>query len=149
MRDRDVRNAIVTALEATGAFNGVYLGSLNDISDQSADDDRAAAIEPISWQESDAWDDVATGEIQIDAQCRLTFIARDESFQVRDDSAEQLLSTACDALNGQSLAGLTLPPWTKVTSARWKPAVPPERQIVATFSYRYLVDTFASFDESE
>ncbi len=149
MRDRDVRNAILDALQATNRFDGVYLWSLKDSADQAAGDARAAAIQPISWTESDQWDDVAAGVIQIDAQCRLVLMARDESPDARDESAEQLLNAACNAINGQSLAGLTLPAWTKIRSARWKDAIPPERQIEATIVYRYLVDDLASFDETD
>lgn len=145
-RDRDVRNAIQAALMATGAFDNVYLWQLATFSDRSSEDARAAAIEPVGWKETDNWDDVASGTIEINATCKIAFLARDEDEQARDEACEDLLNTACNALNGQSLSDLTLPQWTKFTDATWKPAIPPERQIVTTFSYRYLVDNCTSFD---
>ena len=148
-RDRDIRNAIQAALVATNQFGNVYLWSLADVSDHSADDTLAATIEPAGWQESDSFDDTVTGLVQIDGSCTITFFSRFEEPQQRDEACERLLEFACNALNGQSLAGVTAPEWTKFTSARWEPASPPERRIGATFIYRYFVENFTSFDESE
>jgi hypothetical protein len=130
---------------ATEAFDNVYLTGFSDQSDENAQDVLAAAILPVSWQESDDYDDTVSGLMQIDGKVTIFFLARDEDQQVRDEKCELLLNTAANALNGQSLASLTFPEWTKFKSVQWIDPVPPERKIRATFAYSYYVDTFTSF----
>lgn len=145
-RDRDVRNAIVAALKATNAFDAIYTTGLPNFDDQSAEDVLAASIQPIEWVEIDAYDDAPAGYSQIESRLRLVFVARTEDPQVRDDSVEDLLEFARNALNAQVLAGITLPEWTKFASGKWEDPAPPERKITTVFTYRYLVSTWANFD---
>jgi hypothetical protein len=145
-RDRDVRNAIVAALEATNAFDAIYTTGLPNFDDQSAEDILAVSIQPIDWNERDEFDDAPSAYMQIESRLRLVFVARTADPQARDDSAEDLLDFARDALNGQVLAGITLPTWTKFSSGKWEDPTPPERKITAVFTYRYLVPTWADFD---
>jgi len=66
--------------------------------------------------------------------------------QLRDEGAELLLDTAANTLNGQSLAGLTMPALTRFSGWTWKDATPPERRIIASFSYQYIVEGWESYD---
>jgi hypothetical protein len=56
---------------------------------------------------------------------------------------------AANALNGQCLAGLTLPQLTNFTSWHWEKPAAPERQITAIFTYHYIVEGWNSYDTSE
>ena len=47
---------------------------------------------------------------------------RHDDPQLRDEGAELLLDTAANALNGQSLAGLTFPQTTRIIQWDWQPA---------------------------
>lgn len=145
-RDRDIRNAIVEALQATNAFDAIYTTGLPKLDDQSAEDLLAVSIQPIDWSESDAYDDAPAGYMQIEGRVRFVFVARAQDEQTRDDSVEDLLDFARNTLNAQVFAGVTLPTWTKFVSGKWEDPTPPERKITAVFMYRYLVPTWDGFD---
>lgn len=145
-RDRDIRNAMVAALEATNAFDAIYTTGLPKFDDKSAEDLLVVSIQPIDWSESDAYDDAPAGYMQIEGRVRFVFVARAQDEQARDDSVEDLLDFARNALNAQSLAELTMPTWTKFISGKWEDPAPPERKITAVFMYRYLVPTWTDFD---
>jgi hypothetical protein len=145
-RDRDVRNAIASALEASGFFDAVITTGLRKLDDQAAEDLRAVSIQPVSSTQSDTWDAPVAAYVQVDSTVRLIFVVRAQDEQTRDDTVELLLMHAQDLLNGQILAGITLPEWTKFTSYTWEDPTPPERKITAAFAYRYLVSGWNSFD---
>ena len=148
MRERDVRNAIKTALLATGAFSDVWLSGLPESCGRAASDLTAAAIEPSATSLTTGWDAQLAGGLDYTARLTVTLLARHEDPQLRDELAEQLLSTLHNAVNGQSLAGFTLPAKTLVQSWSWQPASPPERRIAATVSFSYLV-TWEGWDTSQ
>jgi hypothetical protein len=150
-RDRDVRLAIASILEATHEFDGVYVKSLSEVPSQRAGDARAVSIEPDTMDFSDDWgggptDSTDPPPLIVSARLRLTFMTRLDDPSARDDEAERLANVAANALNGQSLAGLTLPAFSRFESLKWLPPEPPERRVSATFVYRYIVDSWTSFD---
>lgn len=147
-RERDVRNAIQAALMATGAFSGVWITGLPEKCGQGASDLTAAAIEPVGTTCTTGWDSAPAGNLDYTATCTVTLLARHPDPQLRDELAEQLLDYLNNAINGQSLAGFTLPQKTMVTEWRWETATVPERRIAATISFAYLV-TWESFDISQ
>jgi hypothetical protein len=146
MRDRDVRNAIQTALVATGAFDGVYVWGLPEDYGSGASNAALAVIEPESSTQDDRWDAAPEGGLIATSRVTITLIFRAEDPQVRDEAAELLFDTAADALNGQSLAGLTLPQLTRFVSWRWEKPAPPERRIASIFSYQYIVEGWDFYD---
>jgi hypothetical protein len=148
MRDRDVRNAIAAALTATGAFDpgAVYLTGLPEDYGQPASETAAASIQPDSSTQEDRWDSQTDGGLLVTSRVRITLIYRHDDPQLRDEGAELLLDTAANALNGQNLAGLTLPGLTRFTGWTWLPATAPERRIQAGFSYAYIVEGWDSYD---
>lgn len=140
MRDRDVRNAIQAALMASGAFDGVWIWGLPENYGTGSSQLAAAAIEPSDSSQDDQWDGGAETGLVITSRVILTLFYRNEDPQLRDEGAELLFDTAANALNGQSLAGLTLPDMTRFLSWAWQAPESVERRIRATFSYQYLVD---------
>ena len=148
MRDRDVRNAIVAALQATGAFDagGVWITGLPEDRGAGASNVAAAAIEPVSSSLDDRWDAPPEGGLVVTSLVAITLLFRHEDAQLRDEAAELLFDTAANALNGQSLAGLTLPAMTRFTNWRWEKPAPPERRLTAIFSYQYIIDGWFNFD---
>ncbi len=150
MRDRDVRNAIVTALQATGAFDagGVWINGRPEDHGAGASNVAAAAIEPVSSSLDDRWDAPVEGGLVVTSVVAITLFFRHEDAQLRDEAAELLFDTAANALNGQSLAGFTLPGLTRFTSWRWEKPAPPERRITATFTYQYIIEGWYDFDIS-
>jgi hypothetical protein len=145
-RDRDVRNAIQTALVATGAFdNGfnspaVWIWGLPEDYGTGSSEQAAAAIVPMSSRQEDLWDAAATGGLVVTSRLGIILLYRHHDPQLRDEGAELLLDTTANALNGQSLAGLTLPQTTRVIQWDWQPVTVPERRINCVFSYQYVVD---------
>jgi hypothetical protein len=146
MRDRDVRNAIQAALIATNAFDDVWIWGLPENYGTAASKLAAAAIEPSSSNQDDRWDSQDAGGLIVTSSVRLTMLYRHDDPQLRDEGAELLLDTAANALNGQSLAGLTLPGLTRFASWSWQDAAPPERRITATFTYQYIVEGWDEYD---
>jgi hypothetical protein len=148
MRERDVRIAIRDALLATGAFADVWLSGLPESYGGAASDLTAAAIEPVATSLTTGWDAPLAGGLDYTARLNAVLLARHEDPQLRDELAEQLLAVLHNAINGQSLAGITLPGKTLVQSWAWQPAAPPERRIAAIVSYSYLV-TWEGWDTSQ
>ncbi len=146
MRDRDVRDAIQTALLATGAFDGVYLWGAPEVRGANSSLAAIALIEPVSSEQDDPFDSAVTGSLVVTSTVKISLVARNEDPQLRDESAELLLDLAANALNGQSLAGFTLPELTRMASWRWQNPIPPERTIEALFRYQYLVPLWNSYD---
>ena len=149
MRDRDVRNAIQTALFATGAFDGVFVWGLPEDYGSGASNAALAVIEPESSTQEDRWDAAPGGGLLITSRVTITLIFRAEDPQTRDEAAELLFDTAAATLNGQSLVELTVPQLTRFVSWRWERPAAPERRIASTFSYQYIVEGWDSYDTSE
>jgi hypothetical protein len=147
-RERDVRNAIHELLDVSGAFDGVYLSGLPEDRGERSGDRRAAVVEPDATTASDHWDDT-TGAMVMTATAALTFLARDDDPQLRDEAVELLLNTAAAVLNGRSLADATLPGSTRIRSWTWLKPNAPERRIVAKLEFQYLVEGWSGLDLSE
>jgi hypothetical protein len=149
MRERDVRAAIQVALMKTGAFSDVWLTGLPEDYGHGVSDLTAAAIEPVATSFTTGWDAQPGGGLDYTASLTVTLLARYPDPQLRDELAEQLLNHLADAINGQSLAGFTLPGKTMVTGWKWLQPSPPERRIAATVSFAYLVAAWDVFDVSQ
>jgi len=147
-RERDVRNAIQELLDVSGAFDGVYVSGLPEERGERAGDRRAAVVEPDGTTGSDLWDDT-TGAMTMTATVALTFLARDDDPQVRDEAVELLLNTAAAVLNGRSLADATLPGSTRIRSWTWLKPNAPERRIAAKLEFQYLAEGWSDFGLSE
>jgi len=148
MRDRDVRNAIHDILLATGAFDGVWIWGLPEDFGTGGSQLAAVAIEPQSSVLEDRWDSAPGGGLVITSRLTITLIQRDDDPQLRDEAAERLFELTAGALNSQCLSGLTLPQFSRFLDWRWEKPVAPERRIVATFSYSYIVEGWTAFDDS-
>jgi hypothetical protein len=125
-------------LEDTGAFDGVYLCGLPEDRGEPSGDARSVSIEPGETAVAAPWDDT-TGDMVMTCRVNLTILARDEDAQIRDETAELLLNVAANALNGQALAGASLPCMTRIRSWSWQKPKAPERRVAAVLEYQYLV----------
>lgn len=147
-RERDVRVAIYDLLDSTGAFDRVYPGTIPDGDCEPSGLSRTVSIEPSGTVLAAQGDDVH-GAITATATVMIVLRARDDDPTARDDAVELLLNTTAAALNGRSLAGVSLPGSTRLRSWTWRKAAPPERRIEATLEYLYLVEGWDGFDLSE
>ncbi len=147
-RDRDVRNAVQSALIATNAFDhgAVWIWGLPEDHGTGSSEQAAVAIVPMSSSQGDLWDAAAAGGLVITSRVQLVMLYRNEDPQLRDEGAELLLDATANALNGQSLAGLTFPQTTRITDWTWQPPAVPERRIQATLTYQYIVEGWESYD---
>lgn len=148
-RDRDVRNAIQAALLGTGAFDGVWIWGLPEDYGTGASQLAAAAIEPESSNQDDRWDGTTQIGLVVTSRVSLTLCYRHDDPQLRDEGVELLMDIAANALNGESLADLTLPDVTRFQSWQWQKPEAPERRIKATFTYQYFVEGWEAYDISE
>ena len=147
-RDRDVRDAIQTALTETGAFDEVFVWGLPEDYGSGASNAALAVIEPESSTQEDRWDAASGGGLIVTSRVAITLIYRAEDPQLRDEAAELLFDIAANALNGQALGGLTLPQLTRFVSWRWEKPTAPERRIASIFSYQYIVAGWDDYDVS-
>lgn len=146
MRDRDVRNAMQAALEATDAFSGVHVwGSPEDYGSGSSEQ-AAVWIIPQSSRQEDPWDAAAAGGLVITSRVAIVLLYRHEDPQLRDEGVELLLDTAANALNGQDLGGQIFPQTARIVQWDWQPPTAPERRINAIFSYQYIVEGWDEYD---
>src|SRR5262249_19536871 len=102
-----------------------------------------------SSTQEDRWDSQTDGGLLVTSRVKITVLFRLEDPQLRDEGAELLLDTAANALNGQNLAGITLPGMTRFTSWTWLPPMAPERRIAATFSYSYIAEGWGGYDTTQ
>jgi hypothetical protein len=152
-RDRDVRNAVQAALVATNAFDlmpsgepAVWIWGLPEDYGTGSSLQAAAAIIPQSSRQEDLWDAQPAGGLVITSRIGLVLLYRNEDPQLRDEGAELLLDTTANALNGQSLAGFTLPAHTRIVQWDWPPVTVPERRVNAVLSYQYIVEGWDEYD---
>jgi hypothetical protein len=145
-RDRDVRNAVVTALQATNAFDGVFVWGLPEDKGIGSSLRAAAIVSPMSSRQEDQWDAAPAGGLVITSRVQIVLLNRDEDPQLRDEGAELLLDNATNALNGQSLAGLTFTQTTRITQWDWQAPTVPERRINAVLTYQYIVEGWDEYD---
>ena len=146
MRDRDVRNAIQTALEATGAFNAVHVWGLPADYGSGSSEQAAAWIVPQSSRQEDLWDAALEGGLLVTSQVAIVMAYRDDDPQLRDEGAELLLEYTANALNGQDLGGQILPQTARLLGWSWQPPESAERRIQAMFVYQYINEGWDSYD---
>jgi hypothetical protein len=144
--EADVLAAAKRALDATNAFDKVYLGALPDVRGQSSRDLAAAAVLPLQGTAAGLADHSSSGPML----CRMTFslvvMARAEGEEERYREAGRLLSIAENAINGRALADLTHPATTRVSAWTWERDSAPERRVRATVSCDYLVPSWTGFN---
>lgn len=150
MRERDFRNALKAALEATGEFDEVTLIGLPETDGGSAASDALlAAIQPGRTSMLTGWDAAPAGGRAFTCQFLVTILARRSDPELCDDLAEQLLDVARNAVDGQALVpGFNEPQKTMATGWAWLPRTAPERRIAITITYNYVQDGWASADTS-
>ena len=131
---------------ATGYFDACYL---NPKESESAEDASACEIAAVDGRAESEWDSQENGTYYVDSRVVLTFIARHDDEQLRDERAELLLMAATNALRKNGFNGLAFPAWSVVGSWRWLEAEPPERAIEAPFAFRYEVDSWTGLNTAD
>lgn len=137
-------------LNATGRFELVEIAEPADVTNEvAADRIPAAIITPLSGEEMDFADD--TDDVRNDATSvfNLTLIVRSTEPRERFDLLDQLRSAVQNAINGKSLANLTVPAFTRVRRWQYQPAKDPEKRLVLTVEFRYIVAGHDDHDESD
>jgi len=134
---------------ATGMFDNVTLAGLPEDYASAAGSLALAVIEPFSVRQEDFWDSTAIEGLKITSVVEITFLARNEDPQLRDEKVEQMMNAAINVIQGQNLAEITVPEHTRFTSAKWLKPKAPERRIITTFTYEYLQIGWGSYDTAE
>jgi hypothetical protein len=149
LRDWDVLSDIRDRLIATGAFDGVHLSGLPAEYGRSAGETRMAVCTLSGWDDADDWDDAEDVSIPRAVAWTLTLFVRQSDPESRDREADRLANVAQNVLDGQSLAGITLPGLTKIRRGRWERSPAPERRLVLMGEFTYLVNAFDGHDTTE
>lgn len=148
-RDRDIRNAMRDACEATGLFDLATTGGLPEVNGGDSGQTAVIVIEPLNYIDSDPADEDFGPLLVRTGTARVTVLAIDQDGATRDELAEKLCHLASNACNGASLAGLTYPDKTRFTTWRWLKPSPPERRVEGTFTYQYEVGSFTDLGTAE
>ena len=121
-----IRNLVGDLLDQTGSLDGVYLSGLPEDRGESSEDTQAVAIEPWETTQTEPWNDYG-GDPLLTYRLNLSFLARHEDPQIRDEMVELLLNAA--ALGGNSLGSAAVPARTQIKSWPWEKPKAPERRI--------------------
>ena len=142
LRDRDIRQDLADRLEATRSFDAAVLTGLPEDFGRGSRLLRLAIIQPDRGAASHDWDDSPDGGLIVDGRAKVIVIVRDDDPRTRDEAAEQLVDIVCNAANGQSLGGLTLPAFTLIDQWVWKDPEHPERRVELELVYKYLAGSW-------
>lgn len=132
-----ILEAVAELLDATNAFDEVYLYSLPEDRGRKAGQLAAVAITPGRTVVEDRWDDAEGGEFVCRMTFNLTVLARDEDPARRDRLAYRLAAVAQNALNGASFGGSNVVEQTYVNGWNWPTEVAVERRVQATVQVPY------------
>lgn len=145
-RDTDIIDAVISALKATGAFDDVVWGEPPERHGRGADLSALAIVEPSDFTEIDRWDDEDGLGYETQPTFTLTIAVRNGDPRTRDRRVDRLLNIAKNALDGNGFDGLVVADKTILGRGKWTPATSPERRMVVTGQYAYLVDGSAAHD---
>jgi hypothetical protein len=131
-RDYDLWADARDRLEATGAFDLVAVGRPDERA-RPAVEAAACWVVPLDDDEMDIDPDLT----MVGCRFGLVIEARAEDVESRADTLDRLKNVAKNALNGQSLAGISLPGRTRVCKAahgrRRHPTAPMELTVEAPY----------------
>lgn len=147
-RDRQILKAIGTLLTATGAFDEVRTSGLPADRGLPSSDGKLVVLDLDQWQDRDRSDDPDATPQDRDVTFLCYVCVRMEDPDMRDDELDRLVQTATNAINGQSVLGVTLPEWTRLLAGKWMPPTAPERRVICRGSFRYLLDDFDSHNDA-
>lgn len=134
----DARDRLVE----TGVFDAVYRSALPESRGRSSADRIVAVVTPSDWEQTDESDDEDTVQSTRRARWTLTIIVREEDPETRERLLDQLLTTSQNALDGQTLGGITIPDWTRLRRGRYEPPVDVEQRMVVTGEFAYWIQGF-------
>ena len=144
--DFSILNDARDRLAALGVFDGVYRSALPEDKGQSSGDKLAAVVAPGDWDEVDERNDEETVQSTRRVRWALTLIARDDDPELREAALDDLLSASQNALDGVSLAGVTIPDWTRLRRGRYEPSQSPEQRMTVVGEFAYWVEGFDGHD---
>jgi hypothetical protein len=127
-------------LEATGVFDGVYLGDPKD-NFSGSDEGSVAFLHLQEWTES-GYQDTLQGRL---TKWTLILVARDADPSARDRRLSRLFRAAKTALDHRCLANYTYPDYTVLARARWEKAEDDERRLTVTGEWGYDLDDSEDF----
>lgn len=143
-----IRSDIQDRLERTKAFD-VVRGRLPEDVGFSGGAGRAACVEPAAGHQKPQWDGGEDTGIRVDDTVAVTLIARDNNPEVCDDVAGELLEHLKDAVDGQSLAEITVADLTYVASWSYLKPTSPERRVRCVVQYTLIREGWGGAEESD
>jgi hypothetical protein len=142
-RDRDAFAAIIAALEASGEFATVVIGSPLD-DRVTAGNDPWALVTPTEWEEGDDADPIVCVRR---VSFTLTIVVRHEDPGERFQRLDRLTAVAQDAIDGSDLNGGCLPALTRLRRGRLddRPRHP-EQRVTLSGEFSYLITAYNGHD---
>lgn len=144
IRDEDIYDDIVARLEATGKFAGVILAV--DQGRRGADDWPLAVVEEADWDDLDDADSGDAVDLVHRGRFAVSLLVREEADAAQFGGLRSLERAARNAINGQSLAGVTFPAMTVLRRARMLPAGSPNKGWSLQGEFTYIVAGFDAFE---
>jgi len=146
---RAVYADIVARLVQLNCFaeGGVGRGAPSEVLARSSRQYPCAAVQPLTWVDSDRYDE---GDFIRTCNFTITLIVRMEEPDQRQDWLDYLSDRVSNALNGESLAGITFGPLTLVQRGQYSPTPQhPEQRATLTGQFAYEVVGYGARDETE
>jgi hypothetical protein len=135
--DRLIYAAILDSLEATNAFESVLFASAIDRLTLGSAATPLVALVPDGWEE---FDEVDPTSILRRVSFYLDLLVRDEDAFGRFEQLDALESAARGAIEGLSLAGISLPGLTRLRRARYDAhSLPPEQSARLEGEFTYII----------
>lgn len=147
-RSDDIREDIKRRLEATGRFSLVTTAGLPEEVGFGAGELCAAVIGVPSDEPQSRWDGGDEIGLEFKGQLPITLMVRNGDPALRDRQLDLLRNALKNAVNGQSLAEITVPDMTRVRTPLPKPPKSAERRIEATLLYSYLQTGWDTADDA-
>jgi hypothetical protein len=135
--DRDAYAAIMSALDATGAFESVLFASPLDRLTLGAAATPLASIVPEGWEE---FDEVDPTFILRRVSFRLELLVRDDDSFARFERLDALESAARGAIDGSGLGGICLPALSRIYRSHYDSrSLSPEQASRLDGEFTYIV----------
>lgn len=150
-RDYDVLTEMAQLIEATGAFDAVYLS--RPVSEVGTGADRAAfaSVHPDQWDEDTARSSGEGDGLEWEHNARfyVEIAVREHDPEVRDRKIDQLQSVVQNAIAGRSILGHTISDTTRIRRGQYLRPDASQRVLRLNGEFSYFVEGSAGHGDGD
>jgi hypothetical protein len=140
-RDSAAYSALLSLIEATGAFQDVIFGATTQRSEAGADSYPLAVVTPKGWEEDDDFDPIS---IVRRVSFAITIVVKSQDGCSEFDQLDCLSSIVLGVVDRSDLGGTCLAPLTRIRAGRYESSTRyPEQSVDLNGEFCSLIDPFA------